>query len=229
MSRAERVRRGVRREWNWPTIEEIETAWPLNDAQRARFGQQIERRAREIACLLLLECDIERQPIHVPILRLIATLKEAAAWKPEPANDATEADPSLAPDVPGDERPLETSNDGTASIFRSPCGHDLGAGSGRDGGLSAGPLGDERPERLDGHGADGADGSNGIGRYPVGIPPGVLLAIRVNRFLRFVSEWNVRSWSGGRRSDPQDSPGDGARCGGSVPGDPSSVREVAGS
>ena len=43
---------------------------------------ELERTARDVAALVCEKFDITRQPAHVPVLGLLATLRDAAAWSP---------------------------------------------------------------------------------------------------------------------------------------------------
>ena len=43
---------------------------------------ELERTARNVAALVCEKFDITRQPAHVPVLGLLATLRDAAAWSP---------------------------------------------------------------------------------------------------------------------------------------------------
>lgn len=95
--------RGVRAAWRWPTAEECEDAPRPTLEQAAEFGRAFERVARELAALICRECDITRQPIHVPVVRFLVLTRNASAWAPPaPADDANAGvDPAGAPGVPG--------------------------------------------------------------------------------------------------------------------------------
>lgn len=43
---------------------------------------ELEQTARNVGALVCQKFDITRQPAHVPVLGLLATLRDAAAWSP---------------------------------------------------------------------------------------------------------------------------------------------------
>ena len=105
---SQRLGRVTGKGWIWPTAEECQTASPCTDQQLLRIVRRLEDSARELAGVICRECDMERQPCHVPVVRLLSILKTAGAWHPPaPADDATAADAAQAPDVPGDEDFME--------------------------------------------------------------------------------------------------------------------------
>lgn len=104
MTSAANIRRGVRKPWTWPTEEECLTAHPCDNDQLALIVRRLSDSARELAAVICRECDMERQPIHIPVIRLLTLLKTASECVPHPpAFDATEAEASNAPGVPGEQ------------------------------------------------------------------------------------------------------------------------------
>jgi hypothetical protein len=100
---SQRMGRVTGKGWIWPTEDECLRNHPCTDEQLVLVVRRLEQSARELAGIICRECDMVRQPIHVPVIRLLVLLKTASECQPHRmADDATAADAAQAPDVPGD-------------------------------------------------------------------------------------------------------------------------------
>lgn len=90
---SQRLGRATGKPWNWPTPEECLTRSPLTDAQAVQFARAIEWHLRETLALVCheLESQLVRQPVHVPVLRALKLLDDAAAWSPPTQHTAAPA------------------------------------------------------------------------------------------------------------------------------------------
>ena len=88
---SQRLGRATEKPWKWPTPEECLTRSPLTDAQAEQFARAIEWHLREALAVICRECDMVRQPVHVPVLRALKLLDDAAAWSPPTQDTAAPA------------------------------------------------------------------------------------------------------------------------------------------
>jgi len=101
---SQRLARATGKPWKWPTEDECLHNHPCTNEQLVQFVRRLEDSARELAGVICRECDMVRQPIHMPVIRLLVLLKTASECQPyRMADDATAADAAQAPDVPGDD------------------------------------------------------------------------------------------------------------------------------
>jgi hypothetical protein len=106
--KSQRLGRTTGKPWKWPTADECLTAHPCDNDQLTLIVRQLSDSARELAAVICRECDMVRQPIHLPVIRLLVLLKTASECQPHRmADNATAADAAQAPDVPGDDDFME--------------------------------------------------------------------------------------------------------------------------
>jgi len=100
---SQRLGRAAGKTWKWPTHDDCLRRHPCDDDQLTLIVRKLNDSARELAAVICRECDMDRQPIHGPVLWLLVLLKTASECQPHRmADDATAADAAHAPDVPGD-------------------------------------------------------------------------------------------------------------------------------
>jgi len=101
---SQRLGRAAGKPWKWPTEDDCLRRHPCDNDQLTLIVRKLHDSARELAAVICRECDMDRQPIHTPVIRLLTLLKTASECQIHylPACDATAADAAQAPDVPGD-------------------------------------------------------------------------------------------------------------------------------
>ena len=101
---SQRLGRAAGKPWKWPTEDDCLRKHPCDNDQLTLIVRKLNDSARELAAVICRECDMDRQPIHLPVIKLLTLLKTASGCQPHPpACDATAADAAQAPGVPGDE------------------------------------------------------------------------------------------------------------------------------
>lgn len=106
---SQRLGRATGKAWSWPTAEECLTRSPLTDAQVVQYARRIEWQLRDALTVICMECDMVRQPVHVPVLRALKVLDDAAAWQP-PTQDT--AAPAAATSAEGPHEAVDGSTEG---------------------------------------------------------------------------------------------------------------------
>ena len=96
---SQRLGRAAGKPWKWPTEDDCLRKHPCDDEQLVLVVRRLERLARELAGIICRECEIERQPIHEPVIRLMTLLKTASECEISyfPATNATAADAAKGP------------------------------------------------------------------------------------------------------------------------------------
>lgn len=74
------TRRHVRASFRWPTAEECAHVATPSPEQCREFGPRLFVAARALAAAVARECDMGRQPCHVPVIEFLGIAREASQW-----------------------------------------------------------------------------------------------------------------------------------------------------